>query len=94
MAPEAFVLHPKPCPPPRVGGDPRVARKPLFVSIPLEEENNLITLLHLLLIHFEMPLNLNVSQHKTFYYAVGEVAGGTYFRQQKYKAAVFRSEIC
>lgn len=41
------------------------------------------------LMHFEMPLNLNVSQHKIYYYAIGEENGGTSPRHHKYKAVVF-----
>lgn len=61
MAPQAFVLDPKLCP----LWAPRATRKPLFGSISLEGKKKItfITPFHSLLIHFGMPLNLNVSQH-------------------------------
>lgn len=76
MASEAFVL-----PPWGFQSSQRTKKTPLHLYIHNSP-----------LMHFEMPLNLHVSQHK-IYYAIGEENGGTSPRHHKYKAVVFRSAI-
>lgn len=78
MAPEAFIMHPKPSP---LRGSPS-SQGTTLSSIPLGENTTMPLHSQFIINTLEMPLNLTVSQQNVYYSSIVEENDGTYPRHQ------------